>query len=141
MWASIEHTAQRVIDDAFDEALRRDPDLRRRWVVLVDGQLDQRRRIERAAAKRGVSITIVLDIVHVLEYLWRAAHAFHPGAHAAAEQWVECRLRALRTSGDLDAYGAFHLAKEYERTHPSRYADAAVPIPLAPGRPHLRLVK
>jgi len=55
------HNAQRVIDDAFTEALRRDPDRRRRWVVLIDGQLDQRRRIERAAAKRGVAITIVLD--------------------------------------------------------------------------------
>jgi len=51
------------------------------------------------------------------------------------------RLRALRTSGDFDAYWAFHLAKEHERTHQSRYADAAVPNPLAPARPHLKLVK
>ncbi len=104
VWASIEHNAQRVIDDAFDEALRRDPARHRRWVVLIDGQLDQRRRIERAAAKRGVLLTIVLDIVHVLEYLWRAAHAFHPGAHAAAEQWVDGRLLALlngRSGGEV----------------------------------------
>jgi hypothetical protein len=32
------------------------------------------------------------------------------------------RLRALRTSGDFDDYWAFHLAKEHERTHQSRYA-------------------
>lgn len=37
------------------------------------------------------------------------------------------RLRALRTSGDFDDYWQFHLAKEYERTHQSRYADNAVP--------------
>jgi hypothetical protein len=36
VWASVEHTAQRVIDDAFAEALRRDPARRRRWVVLVE---------------------------------------------------------------------------------------------------------
>jgi hypothetical protein len=51
------------------------------------------------------------------------------------------RLRALRASGDFDDYWQFHLAKEYERTHASRYADGAVPNPLPPSRPHLRLVK
>jgi len=51
------------------------------------------------------------------------------------------RLRALRASGDLDDYWAFHLAKEHERTHQSRYADGAVPNPLPPRRPALSLVK
>ena len=40
------------------------------------------------------------------------------------------RLRALRASGDFDDYLTFHLAKEYERTHTSRYADGEVPNPL-----------
>jgi hypothetical protein len=97
VWASISHAPQRVIDDAFDEALRRDPDRRRRWVVLVDGNRDQLRRIHRAARKLGVEITVVLDIVHVLEYLWRAAYAFHKEGTDEAEQWVECRLLALLT--------------------------------------------
>ena len=51
------------------------------------------------------------------------------------------RLRALRASGDFDAYWQFHLAKEHERTHASRYAERAVPAPLPPLRPHLKLVK
>ena len=51
------------------------------------------------------------------------------------------RLRALRTSGDFDDYWLFHLTKEHERTHQSRYADAKVPNPLLPTRPHLTLVK
>ena len=33
VWASVVHSPQRVIDDAFAEAVRRDPDLKRRWVV------------------------------------------------------------------------------------------------------------
>jgi hypothetical protein len=49
VWASVEHSPQRVIDDAFDEAVRRDPNLRRRWFVLVDGNRDQLQRIKRAA--------------------------------------------------------------------------------------------
>ena len=42
------------------------------------------------------------------------------------------RLRALRTSGDFDDYWQFHLAKEYERTHASRYAERAVPTRCLP---------
>ncbi len=95
VWASIEHTPQRVIQDAFDEAMRRDPELRRRWVVLVDGNRDQLARIKQAARDTGVKITIVLDIVHVLEYLWRAAYAFHADGTKQAQEWVECRLLAL----------------------------------------------
>lgn len=235
VWASAQRSAQAVIQDAFAEALRRDPDRRRRWVVLVDGQRDQIKRVERAARQVGVEITIVLDIVHVLEYLWRAAYAFHKDGTSEAEVWVEhqlvkllggrsggeiaksmrlmakrhgldaaaarpvakaagylvqhtrllhydraladglpiatgviegacrylvqdrmgrtgarwsltgaeaiLRLRALRTSGDFDDYWQFHLAKEHERTHASRYADGAVPNPLPAGRPKLKLVK
>jgi hypothetical protein len=95
VWASLVHSPQRVIDDAFAEALRRDPERRRRWVVLVDGQRDQLRRVRRAAREYGAKVTIVLDIVHVLEYLWRAAYAFHAEGTEEAETWVRQRLFAL----------------------------------------------
>ena len=104
VWASAQRSAQGVIDDAFAEAHRRDPERRRRWVVLVDGQADQIRRVERAARKVGVKITMVLDIVHVLEYLWRAAYAFHQDGTPAAEAWVEHQLVKLlsgRTGGEI----------------------------------------
>lgn len=51
------------------------------------------------------------------------------------------RLRALRASGDFDAYWQFHLARERERTHQSRYAEGTIPSPLPPQRPALKLVK
>lgn len=104
VWASIEHGAQQVVDDAFAEGLRRDPERTRRWVVLVDGQPDQLKRVQRAAQKAGVDVTIQLDIVHVLEYLWRAAYAFHPESSPEAETWVENRLLALlqgRAAGEI----------------------------------------
>lgn len=235
VWASIEHEPEQVIQDAFDEALRRDPDRQRRWIVLVDGNRDQLERIKRAARTTGVQIRIVLDIVHVLEYLWRAAYAFHADGTKEAQTWVEyrlialltgrtggalakdlrakirshhldesaaksveaaatyltnntrlmhydralkqglpiatgviegacrylvqdrmgrtgavwsaagaeavLRLRALRASGDFDDYWQFHIAREHERTHRSRYANGDVPDPLPLARPHLRLVK
>lgn len=49
------------------------------------------------------------------------------------------RLRALRASGDFDDYSQFHLAKEHERTHKSRYAGGEIPNPLPSARPTLRL--
>jgi len=51
------------------------------------------------------------------------------------------RLRALRASGDFDDYWQFHLAKEHERTHPSRYADGVVPDPLPTPRAQPKLGK
>ena len=37
------------------------------------------------------------------------------------------KLRALRASGDFDAYWDFHDAREYERNHAQRYADGKAP--------------
>ena len=45
------------------------------------------------------------------------------------------RLRALRSSGDFDDYWQFHLAKEHERNHRSRYVDGVVPDPIPPVSP------
>jgi hypothetical protein len=94
-----EHRAhpQHVIDDAFAEALRRDPERerRRRWVVRVDGNKDQLARIKGAARIAGVEITLVLDLVHALEYLWRAAYAFYAAGTEEVEKWARARLLAL----------------------------------------------
>jgi hypothetical protein len=95
VWASVERDAERVIEEAFEEASRRDPERKRRWVVLVDGQEGQLSLIETVAARMGVQVTIVLDIIHVLEYLWRAAYCFHPDGSHEAEQWVQKRLLML----------------------------------------------
>ena len=37
-------------------------------------------------------VTIVLDLIHVLEYLWSAAYVFHPEGSPEAEAWVTERL-------------------------------------------------
>jgi hypothetical protein len=95
VWASVERSAEKVIEEAFEEANRRDPERKRRWIVLVDGQEGQLSLIEAVAARMGVQITIVLDIIHVLEYLWRAAYCFHPDGSPEAEQWVQKRLLML----------------------------------------------
>lgn len=212
--ASLTHTPTEMIHDLFDQASARDPQHRRRWIALVDGNNHQIDRIRAEAAARAVDVTIVIDIVHVIEYCWRAAEDLHR-THNARALWVQdavrqileghsarvvadlrahlaahtahgtrpttgiartlayldakqpylayhialtlgwpiatgviegsCRflvkdrldvtgarwsldgaeavllLRAVITNGDMDAYWAFHLGREYERTHATRY--------------------
>lgn len=125
VWASVEHSPQQVVDDAFAEATRRDPDHRRRWVVLVDGQRDQIKRVQRAARKFGAEVTIVLDIVHVLEYVWRAAYAFHAAGTEEAETWVRHRLLAL-----LDGHSAGEVAKSLRGMAKRHDLDEAVAKPV-----------
>ena len=95
VWASVELDPGQVIDNAFEEALRRDPERTRRWVVLVDGNETQLELVYRAAAKAKVEITVVLDVIHVLEYLWKASYCFHKDGTQEAEQWVQKRLLML----------------------------------------------
>ena len=72
--------AARVIGRVFDEAERRDPDHQRRWVALVDGNCHQIERIEAEAGKREVNVTVVIDLIHVLEYLWGRCGSSSPRA-------------------------------------------------------------
>ena len=238
VWASVEKSARAVIREAFDEALRRDPDKTRRWIVLVDGEPKQLRAVKAEARRAGVKITILADIVHVLEYLWDAARALFGATNTKAETWVgdrllalltgrsggqiaktirwweardkklddaahaaidkSCayladstrtrllryqdalrdglpiatgviegacrylvkdrmdrtgarwsltgaeavlRLRAIRASKDFDAYWAFHLERDKNRNHASRYEEAKIPDPLPPRKTRLTRVK
>jgi hypothetical protein len=73
----------------FDEAIRRDPGQVRDWVALVDGDNHQIRLIEAEAAARGITCPVILiDLIHVLEYLWKAAWALHAPRDPAIETWT-----------------------------------------------------
>jgi hypothetical protein len=84
--ASIVKDAGTVIKHVFGEADRRDPKRRRTWVALVDGNNHQIQRIRSEAKARGVKVTIVVDFIHVLEYLWTAASCLFPTLNPA--EWV-----------------------------------------------------
>ena len=86
--ASIVDDASEVISAVFEEAERRDPAHTRTWVALVDGAKHQIDCIEAEAADRGIEIRIVVDYVHVLEYLWSSAWSFFAEGDPAAEEWL-----------------------------------------------------
>ncbi|MCP4352037.1 MAG: hypothetical protein GY795_41770 [Desulfobacterales bacterium] len=95
VWASIEKPKKEVIEEIFEEALRRDPDRRKLWTAVVDGEDKQLELIEKTAEKYGVALICVLDIIHVPGYLWKAAYVFHKEASRDAEQWVSKQLLLL----------------------------------------------
>jgi hypothetical protein len=99
---SIAATSEQVVASVFDQAEQRDPTHRRTWVVLVDGARHQLELLRAEAARRQVPIHILVDLIHVLEYLWRAAWRLFPDGDPAAEPWVATHaVRIL--AGDIDA--------------------------------------
>lgn len=46
VWPGVEQSPRKVVRAMFDEVLRCDPDKRRRWVVLVDGEPRQLRSVK-----------------------------------------------------------------------------------------------
>jgi hypothetical protein len=92
---SVEHDPAEVIAAAFGQAETRDQQHRRTWVVLVDGAEHQLDLIRAEAARRGITIHILIDLIHVLEYIWKAAWSLHPAADPAAEDWVAVKALAI----------------------------------------------
>lgn len=95
VWASIKKEPEQVIADAFDEAYRRDPNYGKHWIALVDGNNTQINILKRMAKEKGVVLTIIVDVIHVTEYLWKAGRVFHPKSGPELESWVRHRLVAV----------------------------------------------
>jgi hypothetical protein len=150
VWASIKHPPETIIKQAFEEAERRDPKHTKEWIALVDGNETQLDLPRQTAKNYGVKLVIILDLIHVLEYLWKAAWAFHDAGDAAVESWVTKRLAeilrghsslvaagmrrsaSLRSLGDLERIPiddcADYLLKYREFLHYDRYLAKGYPI-------------
>ncbi len=122
--ASVVEDAASVVSRIFDEAERRDPRYKRSWVVLVDGNNHQIDRIKAEARKRKVKVAIVVDFIHVLEYLWQAARCFSKDDDTKAEGWVlDKALEILDGHAGLVA-GAIRRKATYHHLDPAARAGA-----------------
>ena len=106
VFASVLKAPGTVIGEMFDEATRRDPGHKHPWVALVDGNRTQIQEIRRAAKERGVEVTLVLDIIHAIEYLWAAAWEFYSEGDTKAEVWVGKYLKMLLCGRATQVAGA-----------------------------------
>lgn len=95
LWASLEKPMKTVIETAFAEGRRRDPEHQAEWVALVDGDSTQLDYIEQAAQASGVTVVTIVDIIHALEYLWKAAKALCDPDDPEAARWVGEKIEQL----------------------------------------------
>ena len=93
--ASVAADAAAVVASVFAEADRRDPARQRTWIALADGNVHQLDRIRAEAAARHITIVIICDFIHVIEYLWTAAWCFFPEASPDAGPWVRGHAAAV----------------------------------------------
>ena len=221
----MEHPAAETIKAAFNQAKARDPHHTRCWIVLVDGAAHQIELVKTEAKRRRTPVTIIVDFIHVIEYLWKAAWCLYKSGQVEAEEFVAAygreilagraleaaaqleraatdaglnpdqrggindaisyltgkapylaydkalahgwpiatgviegacrhlikdrlditgarwsvdgaeavlRLRALRSSGDFEAYWAYHEARDYQRNHLARYKNQILPTTADP---------
>jgi hypothetical protein len=91
VWASVASEKQMVIGAAAQEVKHRDPERDKRWVAVTDGE----KALQLGVRKHLPGVTLVLDLPHALERLWKAAYCFHPEGSLAAVEWVRERALAL----------------------------------------------
>jgi len=101
--ASVDGTTAEVVAAVFAEADRRDPARQATWIALADGNKDQIRQIQAQAAARGITVTIIVDLIHVSEHLRDAAWCFCPKASRDAGGWVRARTAQILDGGPAGA--------------------------------------
>ena len=122
--ASVTDDIPTMIGAMFDEADRRDPTHTRTWIGLVDGNNQQIDQITEQARRRGKSITIVIDFVHVMGYLHQAARALHDPDDPAAATWAVDLARTILTGRAADAIATIRHRIAAIHPSPTRRAGA-----------------
>jgi hypothetical protein len=92
--ASLVRTKQAVMELIKADAERRDPQHRKPLVVLLDGALGLW-SLATKLFKEWKRVTFVLDILHVVGYLWSAANALFGAASQAGKHWVQQKLTEM----------------------------------------------
>ena len=91
VWASLVKGKTAVIEEVAEEMDRRDPSRSTTRLALTDGERALQIRVD-----QKLKVTLILDLMHVLEKLWKAAYVFHAEGSLEADLWVIDRtLRIL----------------------------------------------
>lgn len=91
--ASLELSKQEVVEETVEDAKRRDPEHKRQWIVLMDGALYLWTLV--ACILKGIDFVGILDVIHVTEYLWKAAIALHGEKSPNNKKWVYNHLLSI----------------------------------------------
>ena len=83
VWASLLKGKTAVIQEVAEEMDRRDPLGSLTRIALTDGERALQIRVE-----QKLHVTLILDLMHALEKLWKAAYVFHAEGSLEADLWV-----------------------------------------------------
>jgi hypothetical protein len=92
--ASLVRTKQAVMELIKADAERRDPQHRKLLVILLDGALGLW-NLATQLFRKWKRVTFVLDIMHVVSYLWTAANALFREGSQDGKRWVQQKLTEL----------------------------------------------
>ncbi len=95
VWASLKKGRKRVIEELFEEAQAWDPEHRKEWVDLFHGLKHPLDLVKAEAKRRGIHLVMILDLMHVLGYLWAAAFALRGREGHCAQVQVKTWLAVL----------------------------------------------
>jgi hypothetical protein len=92
---STEPQVQAIFGWMAEQVAQRNPDGTNPVVLLMDGQ-DSLWRAGWTYLPEGLAdVTEILDLLHALGYLWKAAFLFHPNDSAAARAFVKTQARRM----------------------------------------------
>jgi hypothetical protein len=91
VWASLTAGKDAFIADVKAEMSRRDPEHERTWVIVTDGE----RALQRRVIASFENVTLVLDLLHVMDKLWKVGHVLHREGSPEAEQFVRARTERI----------------------------------------------
>lgn len=86
----------------------------------MDGARHQLDLITAEAERRGVTVHIAIDLIHVLEYLWDAARCLHQAGDPAAEAFVARQARTILGGGAEQVAAALQIAARATRLKKNR---------------------
>jgi translation initiation factor 2 beta subunit (eIF-2beta)/eIF-5 len=110
--ASVQKNLSTGVGEMFDELDRRDPERARGAVVLIDGDEHQQTAILHQGQSRGRKLTIVLDLIHMIHYLWLAGFALCHKNHAKTDAWVARHLLLVLSRPVADLLTAIQAAAD-----------------------------
>ncbi|MGB8881519.1 MAG: ISKra4 family transposase, partial [Solirubrobacteraceae bacterium] len=91
VWASLTADKDTFIQDVKAEMTRRDPRHQHTWVIVTDGE----RALQRRVTDSFTDVTLVLDLLHVLEKLWACANALHREGSPEGQAFVYQRANRI----------------------------------------------
>lgn len=106
VWASLKASKDAVIASVVEEVKRVDPGNNKTHVALCDGERALQQRILPALQGVVSRVTLILDLLHVVEKLWKVSYCFHAEGSDEATAWVrQATLRVLQGKSGQVAKG------------------------------------